>query len=194
VAPEDPFPVALEGVEDLILQVLKQSDRHDPHNVALSGFSAGANLALAAASNSESDIPKDSIRAILAFYPAFNLPAQKKAPDGSSGTIPQLSQTSSMIRTCRREWIGQILVFPCCMRIRKVFLSNVLIFACGKDNLAGEAEELAAKSETAGRKVTLRRVENVEHGWDKTTNEDSNDAKERDDAYNLAISFLSNLK
>jgi acetyl esterase/lipase len=197
VAPEDPFPAALEDVEDLILEVLKQPDQYDSQNVVLSGFSAGANLALAASSNSGSDIPKDSIRAIIAFYPACDLsfpPAQKKAPDGSSGTIPaalaNVFNDSYMPPGVDRAdpRIAVLHADP------ESFPSDVLMFTCSKDNLAGEAEELADKLKAAGKKVTLRRVEDAEHGWDKTTDENSNDAKERDAAYDLAISFLSALK
>jgi acetyl esterase/lipase len=197
VAPENPFPAALEDVEDLILQVLKQSDEYDHQNVALSGFSAGATLALAASSNSESDIPKDTIRAIIAFYPSCNPSfdsSQKIAPDGSSGTIP-----AALLNIFFDSYVppGVDRADP---RISvlyadpKSFPSDVLIFTCGRDNLAGEAEELAAKLEAAGKKVTLRRVDGAEHGWDKTTDEKSKDAKERDAAYDLAINFLSNLK
>jgi acetyl esterase/lipase len=197
VAPEDPFPAALSDVEYLISQILEQPDQYDPQNIALSGFSAGANLALAAASNSKSDIPKNSIRAIIAFYPACNLsiaPAQKKAPDGSSGTIPatvaNIFNDSYMPLGVDRAdpRISVLYADP------KSFPSDVLIFTCSKDNLAGEAEEFAANLESAGKNVTLRRIEDAEHGWDKTTDESSNDAKERDAAYNLAINFLSDLK
>jgi acetyl esterase/lipase len=197
LAPEYPFPAALEDVEHLTLQVLKQTDLYDAQNISLSGFSAGGNFALVASSKSKSNIPKDSIRAIIVFYPPCDLsvpPDQKKAPDGSSGTIP-----SAVANILNDSYIPQGLdrkdprISPL-YADPKSFPSDVLMFTCSKDNLAGEAEELAAKLEAADRKVTLRRVEGVGHAWDKTKNEGSNDAKERDAAYDLAISFLSNLK
>jgi acetyl esterase/lipase len=69
-----------------------------------------------------------------------------------------------------------------------------LIFTAEQDRLAPEAEELAAKLKNAVKQVVLKRFDGVSHGWDKTENEESNDARIRDEAYDLVIKFLMDVK
>jgi acetyl esterase/lipase len=201
LAPEYPFPAALEDVEDLVMQVLRHPDKYDAENIVLSGFSSGANLALAAAANPEqSKIPNKAIRAVSVFYPPTNMtipPADKRAADGSLPTIPAL--LGSIMNAFRTSYMPPG-VDPADPRISVLmadpnnFPDHVLIITAEKDRLAPEAEELAAKLKKAGKQVLLKRFDGVEHGWDKTNNEESNDAKVRDEAYDLVIKFLSDVR
>ena len=75
-----------------------------------------------------------------------------------------------------------------------IFPNHLLIITAERDRLAPEAEELAAKLQKGGRQVLLKRFDSVEHGWDKTTDEQYNDAKVRDEAYDLVIKFLSDIR
>jgi len=59
--------------------------------------------------------------------------------------------------------------------------------------LAPEAEALAAKLQSAGKNVLLKRFDGVSHGWDKTKVDESNNARVRDEAYGLVVSYLSGL-
>jgi acetyl esterase/lipase len=197
LAPEYPFPAAVEDVEDLILHVLQQPDQYDVKNIVLSGFSSGANLGFAAAANPESSkIPREAICAVVAFYPPTNLSiprSEKKAPDGSTDNIPPFIADAS-----RAAYMPPG-VDPANPRISVIkadpnnFPKSVLIFTAEKDNLAMEGEELAGNLEIAGKTVVLKRFKGVGHGWDKTKDENSNDAKERDVAYDMVAKFLSDL-
>jgi alpha/beta hydrolase fold len=83
----NPFPAALNDVEDVVKWVLEQRDEFDRNRLAISGFSAGGTLALVAASTS---FPKGTFRSVLAFYPLTNLvtyPGLKTAPDTSGKPI-----------------------------------------------------------------------------------------------------------
>jgi acetyl esterase/lipase len=201
LAPEHPFPAALEDVEDLVLQVLRHPDKYDTKNIVLSGFSSGGNLALAAAANPEqSKIPNKAIRAISVFYPPTNMripPAEKRAADGSLPTIPAL--LGSIMNAFRSSYMPPG-VDPADPRISVLmadpnnFPDHVLIITAEKDRLTPEAEELAAKLKRAGKQVLLKRFDGVDHGWDKTKDEQSNDAKVRDEAYDLVIKFLSDVR
>jgi len=201
MAPEYPFPAALEDVEDLVLQVLGHPDKYDPENIVLSGFSSGGNLALAAAANPElSKIPNKAIRAVAVFYPPTNMtvaPADKRPVDGSLRTIPALL---GIIMNAFRTSYMPAGVDPADPRLSVLmadpsnFPDHMLIITAEKDRLAPEAEELAEKLKGAGKQVLLKRFDGVAHGWDKTKDEQSNDAKVRDEAYALVVKFLSDVK
>ena len=201
LAPEYPFPAAVEDVEDLILQVLSQPDEYDPGNIVLSGFSSGANLALAAAGNPDhSKIPSKAIRAVLVFYPPTNMtvhPADKKLPDGSLPDIPPVLRI--MMSAFRDSYISPG-VDPANPRLSVInadpnnFPDHMLVITAEKDRLTPDAEELAAKLKETGKQVLLKRFDGVRHGWDKTRDEESNEAKVRDEAYELVIKFLSDIK
>jgi acetyl esterase/lipase len=197
LGPENPFPTALEDVRDLIMHVLQQPEQFDANNIVLSGFSSGANLALVAAANSASfDIPGQAIRAVSVFYPPtdFTIPrSEKKAPDGSVSTIPPV------IANALRAAYMPLEADPADPRLSVIkadpesFPNDVLIFTAEKDVLAKEAEELAANLVKTGKRVVSKRFNGVAHGWDKTKDENSNDAKERDVAYDMVLKFLSDL-
>lgn len=69
LAPEYPFPAALEDVEDAVNWVIKKAQDFDLSRFAISGFSAGGNLALATASGM---FKKDTFNSVLTFYPSTN--------------------------------------------------------------------------------------------------------------------------
>jgi len=67
------------------------------------------------------------------------------------------------------------------------FPKNLLVITCAYDNLAPEAEALAAKVEAdKGHHVILRRMEKCGHAWDKGTDQE----KKKDEAYALALEML----
>ncbi|KAJ3509248.1 hypothetical protein NM208_g15694 [Fusarium decemcellulare] len=69
-APENPHPAALEDVEDVLDWIETQPTRFHSERVAVSGFSAGANLALVAASTTRA---RSKVRAAFAFYPLVDI-------------------------------------------------------------------------------------------------------------------------
>ncbi|KAF6842377.1 esterase lipase [Colletotrichum musicola] len=202
LAPEYPFPSALEDAEELVLQVLAKPKEYDGQHIVLSGFSSGGNLALAAASNlrKESKISNNAIRGVAVFYPPTSIevsPAEKKLLDG---TLPPIPAPLKILMGAFRDSYLPPGVDPSDPRISvfnadpDAFPDNVLIITAEKDRLAPEAEELAWKLEKAGKKVLLKRFDGVRHGFDKAKEEGSDDAKYRDEAYELTTKFLSGLQ
>jgi acetyl esterase/lipase len=197
LSPEYPFPAALEDVEDLVISVLEKPQEYDQRDIVLSGFSAGANLLLGVLADQKSQVPNEKIRAIITFYPPTDLsimPEDKRAPDGSPGSIPAAAATlfngSYMPKgtdpkdPCISPRLADLGAFP----------DNILMITAGKDNLAGEGEDLARKCEDSGKKnVVMKRVEGVQHAWDKDAKEGTLEAGERDNAYALAVKFLKDL-
>ncbi|KAF6822731.1 esterase lipase [Colletotrichum plurivorum] len=201
LAPEYPFPSALEDAEELVLQVLAKPKEYDEQHIVLSGFSSGGNLALAAASNlrKESKILNNAIRGMAVFYPPTSMevsPAEKKLLDG---TLPPIPGPLKILMGAFRDSYLPPGVDSSDPRISVLnadpdaFPDNVLIITAEKDRLAPEAEELARKLEKAGKRILLKRFDGVRHGWDKTKDEGSDDAKLRDEAYELTVKFLSGL-
>lgn len=190
LAPEHPFPAALNDVEDVIKWVLARPSGFDQTRIALGGFSAGANLVLAAAS---SVFPKGTFRSLLAFYPICDRltpPELKKAPDASGRPIPVF-----MARIFNQSYI-QTNVDVRDPRISPLFApaenfpKNLLVITCAYDNLAPEAEALAEKVEAdKGHHVILRRMEKCGHAWDKHLKNGTDQGK-KDEAYALALEML----
>lgn len=96
LAPEFPFPAGMEDVRDAIAYVFAHPELYDQSRIALSGFSAGAGLLLAACGTPP---PHDEdgksigtlVEKIVAIYPPTDLskkPGEKRAPEGGQGTLP----------------------------------------------------------------------------------------------------------
>lgn len=193
MAPENPFPGSLNDVEDLIKWVLKQDQEYDLKHVAISGFSAGGNMILAAASIL---FPKDTFNALIAFYPLVDHTIPDRGqPDPSikpqlSPTIlnfltSNLSQNSNFDRKDPRlsPYYADATKFP----------KQVLIIVGGVDSLSVDADALHAKlSVTEGRRVDYQKFSGCDHAWDVLAKieEGSVQAQAKQDAYKLAVNFL----
>ncbi|KAE9985342.1 hypothetical protein EG328_007595 [Venturia inaequalis] len=203
LAPENPFPAGLDDVRDAIAYVLAYPEIFDPSRIALSGFSAGAGLLLAACGllpphAEDGKCIGNLVEKIVAVYPPADLskkPGAKRAPEGGQGTIP--------------PWLGRIFndaymppgvnrqdprVSPTYIDAEKL-PESIFFITCGKDNLAWEAEKMVTriKDERKGRTgdVSFRRFDGVHHGWDKNPKKGSEDEKKRDEAYSLVVDFLN---
>ncbi|MGI4850723.1 MAG: alpha/beta hydrolase [Janthinobacterium lividum] len=192
LAPENPFPAALNDVQDAVNWVLKQPDEFNSDRFAISGFSAGGNLALAAAGGI---FRKDTFRSILAFYPSTNKsidPADRKTPDTSGKASPvflsRLFDECYIPPTVDKK---NPLVSPSFAQA-DAFPKNVLFITAACDNLCLEAEALAARIESAdgNRNVVRRRMEKCGHAWDKTAKPRTAQEKAKDEAYSLGIDML----
>lgn len=192
LAPEYPFPAALNDVEDVVNWVLNQPTEFDLSRVDISGFSAGANLALGASS---AIYPRETFHSVLAFYPPLDLytdPDVKVSPDPTGKPIPP-----AMARMFDKCYI------PSSMDARDPRISpyysepdrfpgRVLMVTAAGDSLAGEAERLATRiGELPGREVVCQRMQGCNHAWDKSARKGTvqGDAKEK--AYAMAIAMLS---
>lgn len=193
MAPEHPFPAALEDIEDVVAYIQRHSSLFDPNGIAISGFSAGGTLALAAASS----IPRNGpsiFKSVIAFYPVTDLnkdSAAKSAPDTSGSPIPtfMLKLFNSCYVPPKHD--------PKDPRISPLFAPtslfprHVLMITCALDSLAPEAEELAGKIEAESSYTVVRhRFPAVHHSWDKDPKGDA-ELKARDDAYGMVEKVLS---
>lgn len=192
LAPEHPFPAALHDAEDAVTWVLQRPEKFDLSWVAISGFSAGGNLALALSSNI---FPRGTFRSLLAFYPPVDLytePGSKTPPDPAGKPLPAV-----LARVFDRCYIPASYdardprISPYYAQPDR-FPDRILMVTAACDSLAGEAEALAAKiNREPGKEVMSHRMQGCNHGFDKSAPEGSIPADAKDKAYTMAVATLS---
>jgi len=191
LAPENPFPAAVNDVEDSIKYVLGRPDEFDLFHLSISGFSAGGNLALAA---SAILFPPKTFRSLIAFYPALDLskdPATKVAPDPTAWVIPV-----PIARLFNRCYVPPTFdkrdprISPKFAQMNR-FPRRVLMITCDGDSLASEAEELAERLQHEGCYVVSERMNGCSHAWDKRTRAGTPQHQAKERAYNMAVEILN---
>ncbi|OOQ85082.1 putative esterase/lipase [Penicillium brasilianum] len=192
LAPENPFPAALNDVEDAIKYALLCSKEFDRTRISLSGFSAGGNLVLAA---SATLFPPNTFHALIAFYPALDLAsdaATKVAPDPKGRVIP--IPVARLFNRCyvppgvdRRD----PRISPKYADLER-FPHRMLMITAEGDSLALEGEDLAKNLEKLpGRHVVSERMAGCNHAWDKRTRAGTPQREARDRAYAMAVDMLN---
>ncbi|GAD92771.1 hypothetical protein NECHADRAFT_82652 [Paecilomyces variotii No. 5] len=206
--PEHPFPAALEDVEDVLRWIITtQSSRFDARNIVLSGFSAGANLALVASSSLQQQLKQNllsaaaateqgfDIKATVAFYPVTNftiLPEAKVVPKPRYPISPAIGHVFDACyvpdSVADRSVMRNPLLSPS-LADEGSFPDTVVIVTCEGDTLAPEANELAERLKGEGRrKVVNVQLEGVGHAFDKFTG--GIERQRREEAYGLVVRVL----
>lgn len=200
LAPEHPFPAAFHDAEDVVNWARSQSDRFDPSELSLSGFSAGGNIALAVSSASSQFVQegKPSIfHTVISIYGPTNmaLPTPEKPQADYSNWIMRkiFPGFSHLCHKCLNP--GR--VDPRDPRLSPVFADvhnfpdNVLTITAAQCSFAIEAEELARRiGSIDGKFSPYKRMEGCAHGWDKEAIRGTSQCKAKDEAYALVVSML----
>ena len=184
-APEHAYPSAHDDAEDVVGWVLSQSQRFDVSKVALSGFSAGAALAL----STGNAFGPDKVRAISCLYPPVDVaptPPPKPTPyeprSGvylSPGVVGLFNSSYVPILSTRAEPRFRIRGLDTSRFPNRIFVATGdvdLLFATAKKYF----EELAQTEKN--KKITFVAVPKEEHAWDKKPLVPES-VKARDDAY-----------
>ncbi|KAM5349738.1 hypothetical protein ACJ41O_006243 [Fusarium nematophilum] len=191
-SPETPFPGPIHDVEDTLQWVANQPDRFDLDRVAVSGFSAGATLALVAASSLRVQFPSLRIRAVVAFYPLTDLTIE-----------PALKTVPKPLRPCP-TWVARLFNESYVPEVElrldprispgladlALFPSTVMILTCEGDIFSPEGDVLAERLMSLERKVYGRNLENARHGFDKDAEPGSLAWEQREFAYTMSINVL----
>ncbi|EIW75597.1 alpha beta-hydrolase [Coniophora puteana RWD-64-598 SS2] len=226
-APEFPYPAALDDI-DTVLEWLRDTTAGrmpegsgkdssdgdagvdakgwDVERLAVTGFSAGGNLALTACVRAFERGQKDPFKAVVAFYPSTNLaepasskPSPKIASGASGGTIPPLIRRffyacylpSSCPLPRTTPTISPLYADP------HAFPRSTTIITCGADALAREGRQLVEKLQSAasedpglGLDVVGWEAAGQGHSWDKSTKEGTDPRRMKVEAYELAVRRL----
>lgn len=191
-APENPFPGPLEDVEDVLKWVATQQQLFDPARVAVSGFSAGGNLALVAASALRKTLIDLTILVVVAIYPVTNLSI---APEAKTVPKPRKPIPAHMARFFNDCYVPDKAlttdprVSPS-LADPVEFPSTVVIITCDGDTLSPEGSALADKLDDGHRKVINRTLKDVHHGFDKGIEKGTNEWDQREEAYALVAKTL----
>ncbi|KAH8695239.1 Alpha/Beta hydrolase protein [Talaromyces proteolyticus] len=198
-APETPFPGPLNDVEDALKWVAAQPDRFDLSRVAVSGFSAGGNLALVAATalrKQASLAEVISIPVVVAVYPVtdFTIASEaKKVPRPRRPIPPALARVFNASYLPDAELKKDVRVSPG-LAAAADFPSTVVIITVDGDTLAPEAIALAERlGKDQTRKVVSRTLTGVGHAFDKGVVEGTHEWEQREEAYTLAIETLKDV-
>jgi acetyl esterase/lipase len=200
LAPEHPFPAAFHDAEDVVTWVRSQPERFDLSLLSLSGFSAGANIALAVSSSSELFPPsqgKSIFDTVISFYGPMDmsLPTPEKPQADRSNWIMRdiFPPFSHLCHKClnlgrvdpKDPRMSPMLADPSC------FPANTLIITAAQDPFAIEAEKLSGiLNNTDGKYSVCQRMDNCAHGWDKEAVRGTSQCEAKMEAYELAVTML----
>ncbi|KAI9902364.1 hypothetical protein N3K66_001716 [Trichothecium roseum] len=198
-APEDPFPAAVEDVEDALRWVAGQPRLFDPDRVAFSGFSAGANLALVASSQllpppSEGNGKALNVRAVYAFYPGvdFTIPPETKTTIASPiAPLPIFAQ--HLFYDCyapRHPDRSDPRMSPLRADPSTFASAKVMLFPCSGDVLGPETVAFGEKLRAAGCDAETDVVSDAAHGFDKTIKARTHNAPETERTYAKVVRSL----
>ncbi|OOO14068.1 hypothetical protein OAory_01026630 [Aspergillus oryzae] len=201
MAPEHPFPAALEDAEDVLAYVRSQPEIYDVSRVGLSGFSAGGNLATSLAANHEGPF-----RVLVAFYPVVDATRpleERRAPEVGGWALP-----GWFVRFCTVAYLsggfegGDVRISPIGRAVggdsgdRGWRVERVLLVSAARDLLALEVEELGGLLLKGGdgeflKKVVVERVDGVGHAWDKVAKEGTVEWEKMMRAYGMVVDLLN---
>ena len=168
LAPEDPYPAALEDAIAAYCAVQEDAVAlgADPDLIAVGGDSAGANLALVVA-HQQSELGGPVPAFVLALYPVTDAErtggSRELFGTGFGLTVEYLAELERLYLpdgVPSDDKRGAILRARDLSRMPPVYLSTA-----GFDPLRDEGEELAARLRRAGVPVVVRRFPGLVHGY-----------------------------
>ncbi|KAK1149354.1 hypothetical protein N8T08_006577 [Aspergillus melleus] len=191
LAPENPFPAALEDAEDAINWVLNEKKLFNTSQIALSGLSAGGNIVLSLASTV---YPPETFHSVIAFYPAVDWTTDvgaKKAPNPNGQPIPACIMrlfSKALFQSqvdFASPYVSPLYATP------ESYPDRLLVVTADGDSLAPEAEALVEKLQTwtNGHVIHFRALR-CNHAWDKMANTTTGVIIRRN-AYALAVEMLN---
>ena len=192
LAPEFPFPTAVEDGADALLYVIRNAaDLHvDPHRIAISGFSAGGNLALTAPLRLHSYLkaqraklppqlePEHKLVAVASWYPVTNFTISRaqrrewcKRPDRTLPPILTDLFDASYLHPPTLDLADPHLspAMASDEMLRDALPDNVIMYTCEWDMLLREGEDFAGRlaAEPINKTMMYKEIDGVPHGWDK---------------------------
>ena len=191
LSPENPFPVAVQDAADALLYLIHFGPglHIDPLRLAVSGFSAGGNLALTSTlcladhvrslKGAGTLVPEHRIRAVASWYPVTDY-TRSRAAKRASCVRPDQTIPETLTNLFDASYLH-----PPTLELANPYLSPVkatnkqlvdgmpemvIVYTCEWDMLMKEGGEFAKRLGEApiGKDVRYKMVEGVPHAWDKS--------------------------
>lgn len=189
-APENPFPAAYQDVEDLVSYLQAHASDFDVEHLTISGFSAGAGLAMANSVN----LPPGTIAGVVSFYGNPDMARSYPAPD-------KIHDGGVVLPGWLRSFFYKCLILPgqdrTDSRLSAAYASierwpKHVYVACGAaDNLHDAGQILVKNLKAAGHEdVEFLSVEHEAHAFDKAPKKGSLTEQKRDHMYHQAIEVI----
>lgn len=211
LAPTYPFPTAIEDIVSAILYLWFHASEYnlDISRTAISGFSAGGNLAYAASIRLHEELDRrrkeggiegleeGKLVSAVVFYGSVENQLSRAERDKSNPNLipvipPVLFRVFDESYLYPKPDMTSPLLSPGIAPdelLRKALPERVVLISCGGDQLLAETERFRKRLLSLGKKVNGCVVEGVGHGWDKKPTFKKGNVK-RDEAYALAIKAL----
>lgn len=183
-APEHRWPAAVHDAEDALNWIVAQPDRFNATSVAVSGSSAGGNLALVAAGPLRRNLKVD-VRAVAAVYPMVDMSIpndQKIVPKPIRPLTPKIMDLFDACYLPDASKQADPLVSPALAPIIE-FPQTVVIITAEGDVLAPEADAFAKRLDDGERIVVHKNYADMWHGFDKGSKEGTVEWQNREEAY-----------
>ncbi|CAE6406984.1 unnamed protein product [Rhizoctonia solani] len=195
-APENPFPAAYDDLCDVVAHVLANEDGYyDTSRITIGGFSAGAALALVISAT----MPKDTFRAVIAFYPITNLfLTESGRPYHLEANLKEPPRLPPFILNyCSKAYVSQTAALDDPRlsphnNAPSAFSGQLLLVVCGFDPLRDEAIALGNLLQEEGKNVHMVDIPEAMHCWDKDGNVGIENDLKRATAYGKAVEARPN--
>ncbi len=199
LAPEHPFPTSVEDGADALLYLMEHAQDLglDRRRIAISGFSAGGNLAFTVPIRLHAELKSRpgvdekpnsgdggagcKVVAIVSWYPSTDFATNTRLerrlsnlrPDKELPKIYTDLFDASYLYPPQNVSMSDPYLSPgvAPASLLKSLPDEVIIYTCEWDELLVEAERFRDRLvQELGKKVTYRRVDGVAHAWDKSPN------------------------
>ncbi len=167
LAPEHPFPAALDDAAAALRWVAEQAEtlRIDPARLGIGGDSAGGNLAAALAlMGRDGDAPRAAFQALI--YPVLDLRADSASYRRVTADVPLTAATMHWFighytpdATARHDWRASPLLAP-----SLAGLPPALVLTVAHDPLCDEGRAYAQRLDDAGVRVAAFHLNDQTHG------------------------------
>ena len=167
LAPEFPYPAALEDSYDVIAYVHRNPSAFgiDPTRMAIGGHSAGANISTVVCMMAKKS-REFELRCQVLDYPALDLKTDAGIKETPPGSIPPPIMEMFEECYCEPEERADIYVSPLLASLEELKgLPPAIVISAGYDSLKDENEDYADKLAAAGVTVEHYHYEKESHGF-----------------------------
>ncbi|KAL8742999.1 MAG: hypothetical protein Q9190_004594 [Brigantiaea leucoxantha] len=214
LAPEYPFPVAVEDGYEAILHLATNSQIYgiDPQKIAVSGFSAGGNITFTAPmrlhdyieklpthKDGSKGLPRLKIVSLVAFYPLLNF-SEPRALKRTSSKRPEKCLSSTLTDLFDASYMpdeknlaspfASPAIAPDDLLKNALPADNISLHCCEWDMLHAEGLAFAERLQKLGIGVECHTIPEVAHAFDKAPNPIGVDPK-AEEHYKLACKVLN---